>query len=100
MVHSLCSYDCQSLSLFSHCFQAPVSVFLGNSMGMASLERELHHSGQEEDVYHTVDDDEAFPVDLANRPPVPVPRPEANASGTHHLSDNEPYISKGKYGRE
>ncbi|XP_045640935.1 phosphoinositide 3-kinase adapter protein 1 [Ursus americanus] len=66
----------------------------GNSMGMASLERELHHGGQEEDVYHVVDDDEAFSVDLANRPPVPVPRPEASAPGTHHLPDNEPYISK------
>ncbi|XP_066881046.1 phosphoinositide 3-kinase adapter protein 1 isoform X2 [Kogia breviceps] len=66
----------------------------GNSMGMSSLEREVHHLGQEEDVYHTVDDDEALSMDLANRPPVPVPRPEASASGTHQLSDNEPYISK------
>nr|XP_010969594.2 phosphoinositide 3-kinase adapter protein 1 [Camelus bactrianus] len=67
----------------------------GNSIGMASLERDTHRLGQEEeDVYHTVDDDEAFSVDLASRPPVPVPRPEASASGTHHLSDNEPYISK------
>ncbi|XP_057387570.1 phosphoinositide 3-kinase adapter protein 1 isoform X3 [Balaenoptera acutorostrata] len=66
----------------------------GNSVRMSSLEREVHHLGQEEDVYHTVDDDEAFSVDLANRPPVPVPRPEASASGTHQLSDNEPYISK------
>ncbi|XP_022354822.1 phosphoinositide 3-kinase adapter protein 1 isoform X2 [Enhydra lutris kenyoni] len=67
---------------------------LCNSMGMAGLERELHHGGPEEDVYHTVDDDEAFTVDLANRPPVPVPRPEAGAPGTHHPPDNEPYISK------
>eukprot|EP00069_Balaena_mysticetus_P018982 bmy_11834T0 len=49
----------------------------GNSVRMSSLEREVHHLGQEEDVYHTVDDDEAFSVDLTNRPPVPVPRPEA-----------------------
>ncbi|XP_012509970.1 PREDICTED: phosphoinositide 3-kinase adapter protein 1 isoform X2 [Propithecus coquereli] len=66
----------------------------GNSMGMANLERELHHPAQEEDVYHTVDDDEAFSMDLASRPPVPVPRPEAGASGAHQLPDNEPYISK------
>lgn len=98
--HSLCSYDCQSPSLFGHCFPALFSVFPGNSMGMAGLEQELHHGGPEEDVYHTVDDDEAFTVDLANRPPVPVPRPEAGAPGTHHLPDNEPYISKGKCGRE
>ncbi|TKC42380.1 hypothetical protein EI555_003420 [Monodon monoceros] len=72
----------------------------GDSVGMSSLEREVHHLDQEEDVYHTVDDDEASSVDLANRPPVPVPRPEASASGTHQLSDNEPYISKGKCGRQ
>ncbi|KAB1271555.1 Phosphoinositide 3-kinase adapter protein 1 [Camelus dromedarius] len=37
---------------------------------MASLERDTHRLGQEEeDVYHTVDDDEAFSVDLASRPP-------------------------------
>ncbi|KAF0886095.1 BCAP protein, partial [Crocuta crocuta] len=71
----------------------------GNFMGMGSPERDLHCTGQEEDVYHTVDDDEAFSMDLANRPPVPVPRPEATASapGTHYLPDNEPYISKGKF---
>ncbi|XP_013361617.1 PREDICTED: phosphoinositide 3-kinase adapter protein 1 isoform X4 [Chinchilla lanigera] len=66
----------------------------GNSMGMASLEREQHHLGEEEDVYHTVEDDETFCMDLASRPPVPVPRPEASASGAHRLPDNEPYISK------
>lgn len=65
-------------------------------MGMASLERDQHHLDGEEDVYHTVDDDETFSVDLASRPPVPVPRPEASASGSHQLPDNEPYISKGK----
>ncbi|KAI5932768.1 Phosphoinositide 3-kinase adapter protein 1 [Manis javanica] len=66
----------------------------GNNAGMASLERELHHLSQEEDVYHTVDDDEDFSMDLASRPPIPVPRPEASAPGTHQLPDNEPYISK------
>ena len=95
----LCSYDHRSSSSFGHCFQTPFSVFLGNSLGMGSPERDLHPGGQAEDVYHTVDNDEAFSVDLANRPPVPVPRPEASAPGTHYLPDNEPYISKGKYGR-
>nr|XP_020036996.1 phosphoinositide 3-kinase adapter protein 1 [Castor canadensis] len=66
----------------------------GKSVGMASLERDQHHLDGEEDVYHTVDDDETFSVDLASRPPVPVPRPEASASGSHQLPDNEPYISK------
>lgn len=97
---SLCSYDWQSPSLIGYCFQSPFSVFLGNSMQMPSLERELPHLDQEEDVYHTVDDDEAFSVDLASRPPVPVPRPEASASASHQLPDNEPYISKGKWGRD
>ncbi|XP_016075320.1 PREDICTED: phosphoinositide 3-kinase adapter protein 1 [Miniopterus natalensis] len=65
----------------------------GNNVGMASLEKELYHHDPD-DVYHTVEDDEAFSVDLASRPPVPVPRPEASASGAHQLPDNEPYISK------
>ncbi|XP_036048758.1 phosphoinositide 3-kinase adapter protein 1 [Onychomys torridus] len=65
----------------------------GNSMKSASLEREQHHS-QTEDIYHIVDEDETFSVDLANRPPVPVPRPETGAPGPHPLPDNEPYISK------
>lgn len=65
----------------------------GNNVGMAGLEKELH-SLDPDDVYHTVDDDEAFSIDLANRPPVPVPRPEASAPGAHQLPDNEPYISK------
>ncbi|KAL0616270.1 Phosphoinositide 3-kinase adapter protein 1, partial [Plecturocebus cupreus] len=68
----------------------------GNSTGMTNLERDLCHLDQEEDVYYTVDEDEAFSVDLASRPPVPVPRPETTAPGVHQLPDNEPYISKGK----
>ncbi|XP_031508014.1 phosphoinositide 3-kinase adapter protein 1 isoform X2 [Papio anubis] len=66
----------------------------GNSMGMTNLERDQCHLGQEEDVYHMVDDDDAFSMDLASRPPVPVPRPETTASGAHQLPDNEPYICK------
>ncbi|XP_062958792.1 phosphoinositide 3-kinase adapter protein 1 [Cynocephalus volans] len=66
----------------------------GNSTGMASLERDARHLGREEDVYHMVDDDEAFSMDLASRPPVPVPRPDASAPSAHQLPDNEPYISK------
>ncbi|KAG8523526.1 Phosphoinositide 3-kinase adapter protein 1 [Galemys pyrenaicus] len=66
----------------------------GNSMGTASSERELHHVRQEKDSYHTVEDDETFSVDLANRPPIPVPRPDTSVPGAHQLPDNEPYISK------
>lgn len=66
---------------------------------MATLQREQQCLG-EEDVYHTLEDDETFCMDLASRPPVPVPRPETSPSGAHQLPDNEPYISKGKYVRE
>ncbi|XP_076981718.1 phosphoinositide 3-kinase adapter protein 1 [Tamandua tetradactyla] len=66
----------------------------GDSVGMATLERKLHPLGENEDVYHTVDEEDSFSVDLASRPPVPVPRPEAGPPGAHQLPDNEPYISK------
>lgn len=72
-----------------------VLCVLGNSMKLASLERE-QHPPHGEDLYHTVEEDETFSVDLANRPPVPVPRPETSTPGPHPLPDNEPYISKGK----
>ncbi|XP_003479607.2 phosphoinositide 3-kinase adapter protein 1 isoform X1 [Cavia porcellus] len=65
----------------------------GNSTGMATLQREQQCLG-EEDVYHTLEDDETFCMDLASRPPVPVPRPETSPSGAHQLPDNELYISK------
>lgn len=81
--------------VLNHCFQSPFTVFLGNNVGIATLEKEPFHHDPE-DVYHTVEDDEAFSLDLASRPPVPVPRPEASASGAHQVPDNEPYISKGK----
>ncbi|XP_006831255.1 PREDICTED: phosphoinositide 3-kinase adapter protein 1 [Chrysochloris asiatica] len=68
----------------------------GNNMVMASLERERYHLGQGQDVYRTVVDDDTFSVDVdvASRPPIPVPRPEASPPGAHQLPDNEPYISK------
>ncbi|XP_006880268.1 PREDICTED: phosphoinositide 3-kinase adapter protein 1 [Elephantulus edwardii] len=66
----------------------------GNTVGMAGLQRELCHLGENEDVYHTVVDDDSFSVDVANRPPVPVPRPEASPPGAHQRPDSEPYISK------
>ncbi|XP_055976343.1 phosphoinositide 3-kinase adapter protein 1 isoform X2 [Sorex fumeus] len=66
----------------------------GNSVGTASAEREQHLPGRERDAYHPLDEETAFPVDLASRPPVPVPRPEAGAQAAPQLQDNEPYISK------
>ncbi|XP_049710808.1 phosphoinositide 3-kinase adapter protein 1 isoform X3 [Elephas maximus indicus] len=66
----------------------------GDSVRMANVGRELHHLGQDQDIYHMVDDDDTFSVDVASRPPVPVPRPEASPPGAHQLPDNEPYISK------
>lgn len=53
---------------------------------MSSLERD--HLGQEEDVYHTVDDDEALSVDLTNRPLSQCPDQRLCDLATHQLSDN------------
>ncbi|KAM6184801.1 LOW QUALITY PROTEIN: phosphoinositide 3-kinase adapter protein 1 [Rhynchocyon petersi] len=69
----------------------------GNTVGTAGLERELRHLGQNEDVYHSVEEEDTFSVDVSNRPPVPVPRPAASPPGAHQRPDNEPYISKGKF---
>lgn len=95
--HSLGLTPCrQAISWTTVQYSIPVVCVLGNSVKLASLEREQHHPHGEE-LYHTVDEDETFSVDLANRPPVPVPRPEASPPGPHPPQDNEPYISKGKW---
>nr|XP_023402635.1 phosphoinositide 3-kinase adapter protein 1 isoform X2 [Loxodonta africana] len=75
-------------------FAPAASEDLCDSVRMANVGRELHHLGQDQDIYHMVDDDDTFSVDVASRPPVPVPRPEASPPGAHQLPDNEPYISK------
>ncbi|XP_027715443.1 phosphoinositide 3-kinase adapter protein 1 isoform X2 [Vombatus ursinus] len=66
----------------------------GNNVEAPRLERDSCPGDGDEDVYHTVEDDSAFSMDLANRPPVPVPRPEASPHASHQMSQSEPYISK------
>ncbi|KAG8135070.1 putative Phosphoinositide 3-kinase adapter protein, partial [Naja naja] len=51
----------------------------------------IYHQSEDKDVYHTVEQD-SFPQEMVNRPPVPIPRPDP--SSIHQ--DKEPYIYKGK----
>ncbi|XP_026566815.1 phosphoinositide 3-kinase adapter protein 1 isoform X6 [Pseudonaja textilis] len=49
----------------------------------------IYHQSEDKDVYHTVEQD-SFPQEMVNRPPVPIPRPDP--SSIHQ--DKEPYIYK------
>ncbi|NXT05425.1 BCAP protein, partial [Prunella fulvescens] len=60
----------------------------GGSMDVPDSE-EGGHEQDGEDVYYSVEQD-PFPQEMANRPPVPVPRPESSSP----QPDNELYISK------
>nr|XP_005481353.1 phosphoinositide 3-kinase adapter protein 1 isoform X1 [Zonotrichia albicollis] len=60
----------------------------GGSMDVPDSE-EGGHEQYDEDVYYSVEQD-PFPQEMANRPPVPVPRPESSSP----QPDNELYISK------
>ncbi|NXK58545.1 BCAP protein, partial [Sylvietta virens] len=60
----------------------------GGSMDMPDSE-EGGHEQYDEDVYYSVEQD-PFPQEMTNRPPVPVPRPESSSP----QPDNELYISK------
>ncbi|KAI1236391.1 hypothetical protein IHE44_0001683 [Lamprotornis superbus] len=60
----------------------------GGSMDVPDSE-EGGHEQYGEDVYYSVEQD-PFPQEMANRPPVPVPRPESSSP----QPDNELYISK------
>ncbi|XP_074089343.1 phosphoinositide 3-kinase adapter protein 1 isoform X2 [Macrotis lagotis] len=66
----------------------------GNSVTVTHLEKHSCSAGGDEALYHTVDNDSAFSLDLANRPPVPVPRPETSPHASHQLSQSESYIAK------
>ncbi|KAL8202244.1 UNVERIFIED_CONTAM: hypothetical protein K2H54_004132 [Gekko kuhli] len=50
---------------------------------------DIYHLCEDEEVYHTVEQNN-FPSELVNRPPVPVPRPDPTKQ-----QDKEPYIHKG-----
>uniref|UniRef100_A0A8C3V2N4 Phosphoinositide 3-kinase adapter protein 1 n=1 Tax=Catharus ustulatus TaxID=91951 RepID=A0A8C3V2N4_CATUS len=60
----------------------------GGSMDVPDSEAGGHEE-YGEDVYYSVEQD-PFPQEMANRPPVPVPRPESSSP----QPDNELYISK------
>ncbi|XP_068053563.1 phosphoinositide 3-kinase adapter protein 1 isoform X3 [Anomalospiza imberbis] len=60
----------------------------GGSMDVPDSE-EGGHEQYGEDVYYSVEQD-PFPQEMANRPPVPVPRPESSSP----QPDNQLYISK------
>ncbi|XP_058044833.1 phosphoinositide 3-kinase adapter protein 1 isoform X2 [Ahaetulla prasina] len=49
----------------------------------------IYHQSEDKDVYHTVEQD-SFPQEMVNRPPVPVPRPDPSFI----QQDKEPYIYK------
>ncbi|XP_039215940.1 phosphoinositide 3-kinase adapter protein 1 isoform X3 [Crotalus tigris] len=49
----------------------------------------IYHQSEDKDVYHTVEQD-SFPQEMVNRPPVPVPRPDLSSI----QEDKEPYICK------
>ncbi|KAM3835699.1 phosphoinositide 3-kinase adapter protein 1 isoform 2-T2 [Vipera latastei] len=49
----------------------------------------IYHQSEDKDVYHTVEQD-SFPQEMVNRPPVPVPRPDLSSI----QEDKEPYIYK------
>ncbi|XP_060092265.1 phosphoinositide 3-kinase adapter protein 1, partial [Heteronotia binoei] len=60
----------------------------GVSMAEPDCKGDIYHLCEEEGVYHTVEQD-SFPSELVNRPPVPVPRPDPTKQ-----QDKEPYILK------
>lgn len=66
----------------------------GVNMEVPELKEDIYHQCEDEELYHTVEQD-TYPQELVNRPPVPVPRPDSTKQ-----QDKEPYIYKvfaGKY---
>nr|XP_020646821.1 phosphoinositide 3-kinase adapter protein 1 isoform X1 [Pogona vitticeps] len=61
----------------------------GVSTGVPELKEDIYHQCDKEEVYHTVEQDN-FPQELVNRPPVPVPRPDPSSKP----QDKESYIYK------
>lgn len=67
------------------------SYFLGSSMDVPDSEDEPYQQCGEDELYYTVEQDD-FPQEMVNRPPVPVPRPDSSSLP----QDKELYISKGE----
>ncbi|KAJ7324445.1 hypothetical protein JRQ81_017465 [Phrynocephalus forsythii] len=61
----------------------------GVSADVPELKEDIYHQCDDEELYHTVEQDN-FPQELVNRPPVPVPRPDPSSK----QQDKESYIYK------
>nr|XP_028584840.1 phosphoinositide 3-kinase adapter protein 1 isoform X1 [Podarcis muralis] len=61
----------------------------GVSMDVPEPKEDIYHDCEDEELYHTVEQD-SFPQELVNRPPVPVPRPDPSTKP----QDKESYIYK------
>uniref|UniRef100_A0A8C8S9W6 Phosphoinositide 3-kinase adapter protein 1 n=1 Tax=Pelusios castaneus TaxID=367368 RepID=A0A8C8S9W6_9SAUR len=61
----------------------------GSSTAVPDSEEDLYQECGEDECYYTVEQDD-FPQEMVNRPPVPVPRPDASSLP----QDKELYISK------
>ncbi|KAJ6661779.1 hypothetical protein lerEdw1_013301 [Lerista edwardsae] len=59
----------------------------GVNMEVPEIKEDIYHQCEDEELYHTVEQD-TFPQEMVNRPPVPVPRPDSTKQ------DKEPYIYK------
>ncbi|ETE67717.1 Phosphoinositide 3-kinase adapter protein 1, partial [Ophiophagus hannah] len=64
----------------------------GVNLEIPEPKESIYHQSEDKDVYHTVEQD-SFPQEMVNRPPVPIPRPDP--SSIHQ--DKEPYIYKGNW---
>ncbi|XP_053161733.1 phosphoinositide 3-kinase adapter protein 1 isoform X2 [Hemicordylus capensis] len=67
----------------------------GFSVIVPETKEDIYHQCEDEEVYHIVEQD-TFPQEMANRPPVPVPRPEPSS----RQQDKESYIHKVFSGKE
>ncbi|KAM6442141.1 phosphoinositide 3-kinase adapter protein 1 isoform 1-T1 [Liasis olivaceus] len=61
----------------------------GVSLEVPERIESIYHQSEDEDVYHTMEQD-SFPQEMVNRPPIPVPRPDPSSTP----QDKEPYIYK------
>ncbi|XP_067323052.1 phosphoinositide 3-kinase adapter protein 1 isoform X2 [Anolis sagrei] len=61
----------------------------GVSVDVPEPKEDIYHKCEDEEVYHTVEQDN-YPQELVNRPPVPVPRPDPSLK----QQDKQSYIYK------
>ncbi|XP_061490620.1 phosphoinositide 3-kinase adapter protein 1 isoform X2 [Rhineura floridana] len=61
----------------------------GVNVDVSELREDIYHDCEDEELYHTVEQD-SFPQEMVNRPPVPVPRPDPSTK----QQEKESYIYK------